>query len=293
MKLFIFIATILFTTLFATSKAQKEQLAIQTDTAYSFDKVPIVYKKAGNGELTLVFVHCWGCDKSYWEGQLKYFSNKYTVIAIDLAGHGESGLDRKDPANGTGWTVENYGKDVKAVVEKENLTDVILIGHSMGGPVVLSAAQQLGNKVKALIAIDTFQDIEEVFSKEQFDAFYKRFEDDFSDATKKYISSIFGNKADSNLVKSISEDIASEPKDIALASFIGLFNFKEAAEFDKIDIPVRFLNSDKFPTNPESAKKHIKDFDLRIIKGTGHFPMLEKPDEFNGLLEEIFHKLTD
>jgi len=287
------ITPIILFLLISTSLAQTNQFTIQTDTTYSFDKVPIVYQKEGSGEQVLVFVHCWGCDKSYWEDQLKYFSDKYTVITIDLAGHGESGLERKDPANGTGWTVENYGKDVKAVVEKENLTDVILIGHSMGGPVVLSAAQQLGNKVKALIAIDTFQDIEEVFSKEQFDAFYKRFEDDFSDATKKYISSIFGNKADSNLVKSISEDIASEPKDIALASFIGLFNFKEAAEFDKIDIPVRFLNSDKFPTNPESAKKHIKDFDLRIIKGTGHFPMLEKPDEFNGLLEEIFHKLTD
>ena len=274
----IFITSILFTSIFA----QISKLTIN-----SFDNTPIVYQEAGSGEQVLVFVHCWGCDKSYWEGQLKYFSDKYSVIAIDLAGHGESGLDRKE------WSVENYGKDVKAVVEKGNLNDVILIGHSMGGPVVLSAALQLDDKVKALIAIDMFQDIERVFSKEDFDAFYKQFEDDFSATTKNYISTIFGDKADSNLVKSVSEDIASEPKDIALASFIGLFNFKEAEEFDKIDIPVRFLNSDKFPTNIESAKKHIRDFDLRIIKGTGHFPMLEKPDEFNKLLEEIINELTD
>ncbi|MEJ2493610.1 MAG: alpha/beta hydrolase [Ignavibacteriaceae bacterium] len=281
------ITPIILFLLISTSLAQTNQFTIQTDTAYSFDNLPIVYQKAGNGKQALVFVHCWGCDKSYWEGQLKYFSDKYTVIAIDLAGHGESGTERKE------YTIEDYGKDVKAVVEKENLTNIILIGHSMGGPVVLSAAEQLGNKVKALIAIDTFQDIEREFSKEDFDAFYKQFEDDFPATTKNYISTIFGDEADSNLVKSISEDIASEPKDIALASFIGLFNFKEADEFDKIDIPVRFLNSDKFPTNTESAKKHIKDFDLRIIKGTGHFPMLEKPDEFNRLLEEIINNLTD
>ena len=274
----IFITSILFTSIFA----QISKLTIN-----SFDNTPIVYQEAGSGEQVLVFVHCWGCDKSYWEGQLKYFSDKYSVIAIDLAGHGESGLDRKE------WSVENYGKDVKAVVEKGNLNDVILIGHSMGGPVVLSAALQLDDKVKALIAIDMFQDIERVFSKEDFDAFYKQFEDDFSATTKNYISTIFGDKADSNLVKSVSEDIASEPKDIALASFIGLFNFKEAEEFDKIDIPVRLLISDKFPTNVESAKKHIKDFDLKIMKGVGHFLMLEKPDEFNKLLEEIINELTD
>ena len=274
----IFITSILFTSTFA----QISKLTIN-----SFDNTPIVYQEAGSGEQVLVFVHCWGCDKSYWEGQLKYFSDKYSVIAIDLAGHGESGLDRKE------WSVENYGKDVKAVVEKGNLNDVILIGHSMGGPVVLSAALQLDDKVKALIAIDMFQDIERVFSKEDFDAFYKQFEDDFSATTKNYISTIFGDKADSNLVKSVSEDIASEPKDIALASFIGLSNFKEAEEFDKIDIPVRLLISDKFPTNVESAKKHIKDFDLKIMKGVGHFLMLEKPDEFNKLLEEIINELTE
>ena len=271
--------------LISTSIAQTEQLAIQTDTANSFDNDPIVYQKAGNGEQALVFVHCWGCDKSYWEGQLKYFSDKYTVIAIDLAGHGESGIERKE------YSIENYGKDVKAVTEKENLTDVILIGHSMGGPVVLSAAQQLGDKVKALFAIDTFQDIEEVFSKERFDAFYKQFEDDFPGTTKQFIKTLFGNYADSSLVKSISDDISSEPKDIALASFNSLFHFKDAEEFDKINIPVRFLNSDKFPTNIESAKKHIKDFDLKIMKGVGHFLMLEKPNEFNTLLEETILEL--
>ena len=141
-----FISVILVSLTFA----QTEYSTINT-----FDDTPIVYEKTGNGEQALVFVHCWSCDKNYWQNQLEYFGNKYTVIAIDLAGHGESGLDRED------WTVENYGKDVKAVVEKENLSNVILIGHSMGGPVVLSAAEQLGDEVKALITIDTFQDIEQ------------------------------------------------------------------------------------------------------------------------------------
>ena len=268
-----------------TLTAQNIGMNIQKDTVLSFDDETIVYQKAGTGEPALVFVHCWSCDRSYWTNQIDYFSKKYKVIAIDLAGHGESGIGRVD------WTIENYGKDVKAVIDKEKLNDVILIGHSMGGPVVLAAAELLGNKVKALITIDTFQDIEQKFTQEQLDGFYKSFEEDFVTATKEFVKGMFPENADSILVNMIAEDMSSAPPNIALASFRSLFKFDEAANFDKINLPVRFINSAKYPTNLEAAKRHIKDFDLITIKGVGHFPMLEKPEEFNKVLEETINNL--
>jgi len=257
----------------------------QKETVLSFDGEPIVYEKAGSGEPTLIFIHCWSCDKSYWAYQVDYFSKKYKVIAIDLAGHGESGLGRVD------WTIQNYAKDVKAVIDKEKLDNVILVGHSMGGPVVLAAAQLLGDKVKALITIDTFQDIEQKLTQEQIDGFYKSFEEDFVAATKEFVKGLFPENADSNLVRMIAEDVSSAPPNIALASFRSLFKFDESANFDKINLPVRFINSEKFPTNVDAAKRHIKNFDLKIIKGTGHFPMLEKPEVFNNVLEETINEL--
>jgi len=257
------------------------------DTAYSFDNVPIVYQKAGDGKQVLVFVHGWSCDKSYWENQLEYFGKDYTVIAIDLAGHGESGMNRKE------WTIGNYGKDVKAVVEKENLDDVILIGHSMGGAVVLSAAQQLGDKVKVLIGIDTFHDIEQKYTDEQINEFYSPFEKDFKGTTKEFVKGMFPENADSNLVVMISSDMSSAPPEIALASFKDLFKFDEAKNFDESNIPVRFLNGNDYPTNVESAKKHIKDFDVKIMKDVGHFLMIERPVEFNKLLAETIEELDN
>jgi len=285
MKLY---STIVLILLFViTSFAQVEQPSIQKDTAYSLDNVPIVYEKAGNGEQVLVFVHGWSCDKSYWTNQFEYFAKNYTVIAIDLAGHGESGINRKD------WTIENYGKDVKAVVEKENISNVILIGHSMGGAVVLSAAQQLGDKVKALIGIDTFHDIELKYSDEQLNEFYSPFDKDFVNTTKEFVKGMFPENADSNLVEMISGDMSSAPPEIALASFRYLFKFDEAKNFDKVNLPIRFLNSDGYPTNTESAKRHIKDFDIKVMKGVGHFLMNERPEEFNQLLEETIEELDN
>jgi pimeloyl-ACP methyl ester carboxylesterase len=271
---------IIFLSVFSILFPQGKKLGVRIDTAYSFDKIPIVYQKAGSGEGALVFVHCWSCDKSYWQNTIEYLSNNYTTIAIDLAGHGESGLTR------TEWTIEKYGKDVSGVIEKEKLTNVILIGHSMGGPVVLSAAQQMADKIKALIAIDTFQDIEGRWTDEQFEGFFKPFEDDFPNTTKAFVKSIFGENADSTLVMRIANDMSSAPPQVALASFRSLFHFEEAPIFDETNIPVVFINSTRFPTNTESANKHIKEFKLILIEDVGHFPMLENPEEFNRILEE-------
>jgi hypothetical protein len=78
---------------------------------FSQDGVPISYEISGFGEPTLVFVHCWSCDARYWRNQAGYFSQKYRVVTLDLAGHGQSGLGRSQ------YTLSSFGEDVRALVE--------------------------------------------------------------------------------------------------------------------------------------------------------------------------------
>ena len=56
----------------------------------SADGVPIAYQVAGEGTVSLVFVHGWSGDRSYWEEQLDHFAQEYRVVALDLTGHGRS-----------------------------------------------------------------------------------------------------------------------------------------------------------------------------------------------------------
>ena len=93
----------------------QSQSRAQTMFATSADSIQIAYEVHGNGSLLLVFVHGWSCDRSYWKGQLEPLSRSSKVVAIDLAGHGESGLNRRS------WTIEAFGADVAAVVKKLNL----------------------------------------------------------------------------------------------------------------------------------------------------------------------------
>src|SRR5918994_764401 len=89
----------------------------------------------------LVFVHGWSCDRSYWSRQLPHFAGRHNVVAIDLAGHGESGVGRQ------AWTMPAFGDDVVAAVEQLGLESTVLIGHSMGGDVIVDAALKLPDRV--------------------------------------------------------------------------------------------------------------------------------------------------
>ncbi|HWC19104.1 MAG TPA: alpha/beta hydrolase, partial [Terriglobales bacterium] len=97
------------------------------------DGLNLVCEVRGQGDTALVFLHGWGGDRQYWKHQVGVFAADYRVVALDQAGHGESGKGRK------AWTADGLAGDVEAVVKALGLKRVILVGHSMGGPVALLA----------------------------------------------------------------------------------------------------------------------------------------------------------
>src|SRR6185369_2084631 len=70
------------------------------------DGVHVQYRVYGNGEPALVFIHGWSCDSNYWREQIGAFKGKYTLVMVDLAGHGGSDSNRSD------WSMAHFGQDV-------------------------------------------------------------------------------------------------------------------------------------------------------------------------------------
>jgi pimeloyl-ACP methyl ester carboxylesterase len=246
------------------------------------DGVPIHYAVQGSGEPTLVFVHCWGCNRHLWDNQVTEFSKKYRVVTIDLPGHGESGMDRKT------WSVESYGDDVKTVVAKLNLKRVVLIGSSMGGPIVLEAARRMPERVVGIVPVDTLHDVESKVPPEQLDAVFKAMEADFKGANASLMSQFFFSPTTPQAVKDrILADIDSRPPQTAIAILRAVFAYDPAPALREIKAPIRAINADRVPTNLEVNRKYAPQFDAVIIKGTGHYPMLEDPAHFNALLADI------
>jgi len=115
------------------------------DNVLSADGIPIAYEVHGAGMPALVFIHGWSCDRSYWDAQVEPFAQTHQVVAIDLGGHGESGLARKK------WTIESFGADAVAVVDKLGLGRMVLVGHSMGTQVALETYRLAPARVRGLV----------------------------------------------------------------------------------------------------------------------------------------------
>lgn len=257
------------------------------DSAISADGVPISYQVQGDGSPALVFIHGWCCDRSYWDAQVEHFSKNHKVVAIDLAGHGDSGIERAH------WTTAAFGNDVAAVIEKLGLDQVVLIGHSMGGFVMIEAAHQMPDRIIGLVGIDTLTDLEDRWTQEQFDEFIAAFKSNFTKATDKFVRTMFPPSADPDLVEQIAADMSSAPSEVGVGAMEGMFayfnNDMEKA-LQEIQIPVVCINSDLWETNVEANKKYIASYELLLMPGLGHFIMMEDPETFNQLLTEAVEK---
>jgi pimeloyl-ACP methyl ester carboxylesterase len=257
----------------------------QPDKVKSIDGVEIFFEVYGDGDLTLFFVHGWSCDKSYWKDQVSYFSKYYKVVTVDLAGHGESGLERKD------YKVELFGEDVASVVNHLKLSKVILIGHSMGGSVILEAARKLTGKVIGLIGVDTYQSFKDDWTSEQKEGFLKPIKENFVAASQGFVRSMFPKDADTLLVKKVVEDMSAAPPNVAVSAMRNLFYYDPVPTLEKIKLPIVSINCDMYPVSVEENKNFVKDYEVKLMKGVGHFLMMEKPEEFNELLLESANKL--
>jgi len=272
---------LLVTFIFSVAQAQPK-----SEVVAAADGVPIHYSVQGKGEPALVFIHCWACNRNFWDNQVAEFSKTHRVVTIDLPGHGESGQGRKN------WSVESYGDDVRAVVTKLDLKRVVLVGSSMGGSIALEATKRMPDRVVAIVPVDTLQNVEAKVPPEQLDAVFKQLQADYKNAVTGLLNQIFFSPTTPAAVKErvINEALSRQP-DVALPILKAVFSYDGAAGLREVKVPIRAINSDRVPTDVAVNRKYAPQFDAMMIKGTGHYPMLEDPVRFNQMLAEILRNL--
>lgn len=275
--------TVILCLLVATGCAPDSSF-VKTDVAISSDSERIAYDVYGTGNTSLIFIHGWSCDSRYWRDQVSVFSKEYKVVTIDLAGHGHSSSNR------AAMTIESFADDVKAVIDREKIGKAILIGHSMGGGVIAKSAELMPDQIVSIIGVDTYHNVGEKIAQEFVDRMIDPFNEDFVAAAKGFVLSMFPEGADEELVYWVKEDMSSAPEKTALNAIrnhLEQFVSGEASRvFENIHIPVVSINARLWPTDAAANRRHIKDYKLFYVEETGHFPMLERPEEFNTILKE-------
>ncbi len=259
----------------------------ENNAALSADGVPIHFKDQGQGDYALVFVHGWCMDMSIWEGQIPSFRVYYRVVTIDLAGHGLSGSERSE------WTISAFGQDVAAVVEKLDLSNVILVGHSMAGPVILEAARLLPERVIGLVGADTLSDLYlSPVSPEQIQATLEPFLMDFKEGVKRYaLENFFRFTSSDSLKRKVILEMNASPAGLAIDSLESLLKYDGVSVLQQLEVPIRSINADRPLVYFRVVRSHTESFSLRFMNNVGHFIMMEDPQIFNRILADFLGQI--
>ena len=252
----------------------------------SGDGVPVRYEVHGQGTPALVFVHGWSCDRSYWRGQVDAFAARHRVVTVDLAGHGASGAGR------SAWTMPAFGEDVVAVVTALELGELVLVGHSMGGDVIVETALRLPGQVLGLVWVDTYGTLGEPEPREAIQAFMAPFREDFPAATRAFVRRLFGPEGDPGLREWVAADMAAAAPEVALDAMEHAIGNDDRIRplLERLTVPVVAINPASRSTDAEALGRY--GVEVVAMPGVGHFLMLEDPGGFNRLLGEVVARFT-
>lgn len=270
------------------SKAQTPKNMTAKQITIRDTQVEINYFQKGKGDTTLLFLHGWCIDGTYWKSQVEYFSKTYNVFAIDLPGFGKSKAER------TSWTIEEYANDVTAFIDTMDLKNVVIIGHSMAGEIMLQLALTNNSKIAGIVGVDNFKVIDVEFTPiqmEQMNDFFPMLEKDFKNSAPAYADLMLFHPTTFEEVRDrVKTDFANSDPVIGYGTCMNQMQYasSDAQRLEQLNYKLYLINSDGFPTNETGLKKHCKNsFQVETISATGHYPMIEKPAEFNSILEKV------
>lgn len=251
--------------------------------------VNIDYSDTRVGDTTLLFIHGWNINKSYWASQITFFKKKYRIVAIDLPGFGKSGKNRKN------WTVEEYGKDVTAILTNLDLKNVIVIGHSMSGAIVVEAALKNPTRVIGIVGIDNFTNFGSVLSpevKKDISNAYKALRTNYKEIALQYANQSLFTPSTAIVVRNrVMKDFTNVDSLIAVEVLETNDKYPTDEKLKSLKRTLYLINSSYHPTDTSGFKKSNVPFELFYVGPTGHYPMMEDPSEFNKKLEQVIKEI--
>jgi 3-oxoadipate enol-lactonase len=237
---------------------------------------------AANGtdaETPILFLHGVGSDKSVWRPQLDHFRGRRTAIAIDYPGYGDSEL--RD-----GATRDDYARAALAALDAMDRERAHVCGLSLGGVVAIAMHALAPERCVSMVLADTFAvhpDGRGIYDRSVAGSADMRA---FAEARADFL---LGQPADPAVRSEVVDTMSRiDPSAYRIgAEAVWLADQRDRVR--AIDVPTLIICGDQDkPTPPalsEELHAMIPNSRLEIIAGAGHLTNLEKPAEFNRLLD--------
>lgn len=240
------------------------------------DGANVHYTNYGRGETALFFVHGWSCDETVWQEQAPALAERMRVMTIDLPGHGQSEKPH------IAYTMDLYARAIDAVLRDANVNSAILVGHSNGTAVVRQFYRHYPAKVRGLVIVEGgLRPFVDAAGMEKFIAPLRG--ENYAEEAGKFINGMTSSIQEAALRDRIKVLMLRTPQYVAVSEFESTAD-PNLWKPDKIDIPVLMILA-KQPIWTSEYEKFVRGLvpklDYQVWENVSHFPMMERPREFN------------
>ncbi len=242
-------------------------------TVRSYDGSLIACRDTGGQGPPVVLLPGWACDQGVWTGTVEPLAaHGLRVVTLDFAGFGLSTAARRV------WAIENFARDVRAVLEGLALPAATLVGHSMGGAVALEAAYLCPGRVAGVVGCDSFT----------YAAFYDRVDErqvddlmaplraDYASSVRELIGAYLLPDGDPAVAVAVKDMMGRADPETAVPAMEDFLRWDIGPSLARCPVPVGTVNARHF-LEPAAEARFRTVMTIRTLDGVGHFPMLEKP----------------
>ncbi|HEY4364085.1 MAG TPA: alpha/beta hydrolase [Bryobacteraceae bacterium] len=244
-------------------------------SAATVDGLNIHSTTTGTGTKTVILVHGWTCDETTWTEQVPALAKQYRVVTLDLPGHGKS----DSPKDGK-FSMDLFARAIEAVRADVKADRVVLVGHSMGSPVVIRYAQLYPQHTVALVLVDGLMPSLQTPPTKRSVAMAGA-----AGRTNRtsMIRSFFSVSTTPALQTKILDMMLAPSEATAVGAMDATDEAITPADWS-IAVPTLGLYASRPLAARQTIQTHFPNSEYQQIPDTGHFLMLEKPAEFNALL---------
>jgi pimeloyl-ACP methyl ester carboxylesterase len=229
--------------------------------------------------LPILFLHSLAGNGGQWALQLDHVRRHRRAVALDFRGHGES-----DPAEDGDYSVAALAGDVAAVADQLGLRRFLLAGHSLGSAVAIEYAGRHPERVAGLLLVDPNGDTSRV-PDEEFASFLAALRSDPLAELESYFRQLLVG-GDPDAAGWVLEDLRLTHEDAVALAVEGALRYQPLPALERYPGPKLSIISD-MNRLPYSLHNLRPDLPVRLMTGTGHWVMMDRPEVFNHLLDEF------
>jgi microsomal epoxide hydrolase len=282
------LATLLALACMVAPESTRAQVEFRSGHFQTSDGVKLHYLEAGSGP-TLVFVPGWTMPAEIWEHQLHHFASTHRVIALDPRGHGRS----EKPTYG--YQPSRRALDIGELLEHLGGEPAVVAGWSLAMQEVLVLTHEFGTEdIRAVVLVDYAIE----FDTEHLTSRFISLQVEREEWTRNFIRAIHRSPQSEEYLEAMAQAALSTPTNAAaimIANLIlmGPTNLRPA--LDSLDRPALFIASsqDWAVEQSEIIREGWPEIQVEVIDDTEHALFVDRPEEFNRVLEEFLATLPD